>query len=382
MSATVFGSSHPAPRRSAAHHRHRDLHRRSRAARHGARGDPAQPARARPHRADRHRARRQARPACSRSTPPRTPRTCSKPMPCAWLMPELGPENRGLPADRQGHRALRRRRVAVVVAENRYQAQDAARLDRRRLRRRCRRSSIRRKPTCAGRAAASRRHSGQPGVSLDGRRRRRRRRVRQGRRRRQGSHHPAAADSDRDGTAVDAGATGSPATGELTLWNTTQNPHIVRFLGIARHRRARRQAAGGRSGSRRRIRQQDRGVPRRVHRDVLLDETGTPGQMDRDAQRELSGDDARARSRAGGRAGGDARRQDSRTALLGVGGHGRVSLDGGARHPDDPARPDAVGSVRACPRCRKTSTASTRTRRRSRPTAAPAVRRRPSCSSG
>ena len=33
-----------------------------------------------------------------------------------------------------------------------------------------------------------------------------------------------------DGTARRRSRSGARATGELTLWNTTQNPHIVRFL--------------------------------------------------------------------------------------------------------------------------------------------------------
>ena len=65
-----------------------------------------------------------------------------------------------------------------------------------------------------------------------------------------------------------------------------------------------------------------------------------------------------------------------------LGGHGRVPVDGGARHPHDPARADAVGAVPDPARCTRTSTASTRTRRRSRPTAAPGVPRPRSCSSG
>ena len=114
---------------------------------------------------------------------------------------------------------------------------------------------------------------------------------------------------------------------------------------LDRDRRARGQAARDRAGSGRRIRQQDRAVSGRVHRVVLRDAAGAPGEVDRDAQRELHRDDARPRSRPGRRAGGHARRPNHGAAVHRVGRHGRLSLDGGARHPDDPARPDAVRAV-------------------------------------
>ena len=84
---------------------------------HGARGDAAQPARARAHHAASTPAARRLRPAWSRSTPAPTSKGVLKPMPCAWLRAEREPEDRGLPAAREGHRPLRRRPVAVVVAE-------------------------------------------------------------------------------------------------------------------------------------------------------------------------------------------------------------------------------------------------------------------------
>ena len=196
------------------------------------------------------------------------------------------------------------------------------------------------------RAAAARGRRRQPGVSLDGGRRRRRRGVRERRgRRRQGADRPAAADSDRDGAALGALRNGCRATGELTLWNTTQNPHIVRFLvsvvtGVPEDKlRVIAPEVGGGFGSK------IAAVSGRLHHRVLRDEAGPAGEVDRDPQRELPGDDARPRSRAGRGAGGHARRHDPRAALHGLGRHGRVPLDRGARHSDDSSRPDAVGPV-------------------------------------
>ena len=56
----------------------------------------------------------------------------------------------------------------------------------------------------------------------------------------------------------------SGASGELTLWNTTQNPHILRFLCSVVDRSARRQAPRHRARGRRRVRQQDRRVSART----------------------------------------------------------------------------------------------------------------------
>ena len=63
----------------------------------------------------------------------------------------------------------------------------------------------------------------------------------------------------------------------------------------------------------------------------------------------------------------------------GVRRHGRLPLDGRARRPDHPARPDAIRALHHSER-RRTSTGSTPTRRRWTRTAAPAALRRPTCS--
>ena len=137
-----------------------------------------------------------------------------------------------------------------------------------------------------------------------------------------------------------------PATGELTLWNTTQNPHIVRFLcsvvtGVPEDKlRVIAPEVGGGFGSK------IAAYPGELHRGLLLDETRTPGQVDRDAARELPGDDARPRSRC--RTWRLRPRSDgkiTRAPLHGVGRDGRLSLDGCARHSDDSPRLDALGPV-------------------------------------
>ena len=84
-----------------------------------------------------------------------------------------------------------------------------------------------------------------------------------------------------------------PVTGELTLWNTTQNPHIVRFVmslvtGVPEDR-----LRVDRAGSRRRVRQQDPADPGGLHHSLLLDEARASRQVDRDAHGELPVDDAR-----------------------------------------------------------------------------------------
>ena len=84
-------------------------------------------------------------------------------------------------------------------------------------------------------------------------------------------------------TARRAWRSSSPATGELTLWNTTQNPHIVRFLmslvtGVPEDRlRVIAPEVGGGFGSK------IAADPGRLHHGVLLDEARAAGEVDRDA---------------------------------------------------------------------------------------------------
>ena len=87
MRTRIFGSRHPAPRRPAAHHRCGALHRRPHAARHGARGDAAQPARARAHPTHRHQPRAKAAPGVVAVFTGADIDGCCNPTPCAWLLP-------------------------------------------------------------------------------------------------------------------------------------------------------------------------------------------------------------------------------------------------------------------------------------------------------
>ena len=199
------------------------------------------------------------RPACSPSTPRQTPKARSRPCrACGWCP---APISRSAPTrrSRRTSSATSATAVAVVVAETRYQAQDALDL-----------IDVDYEPLPAvvdpaarrrgGRAATASGHRGQPGLSLDGGGRRRRCGVRGGRRGRgQGADRPAAAHSDRDGAAVGGRAVGARDRRADAVEHHPEPAHRpVRLLG--RDRRARRQAARDCAGSRRRIRQQDRAV--------------------------------------------------------------------------------------------------------------------------
>ena len=126
------------------------------------------------------------------------------------------------------------------------------------------------------------------------------------------------------------------ASGELTLWNTTQNPHIVRFLcsvvtGVPEDRlRVIAPEVGGGFGSK------IAALPRRLRHGLLLEDAGAAGQVDREPQRELPGDDARPRSRPGRRAGGHEGRPHHRTAVHRPRRHGRLPVDRRSGHTDHP----------------------------------------------
>jgi CO/xanthine dehydrogenase Mo-binding subunit len=135
------------------------------------------------------------------------------------------------------------------------------------------------------------------------------------------------------------------ASGELTLWNTTQNPHIVAFLcsvvaGVPENKlRVIAPEVGGGFGSK--IAQ----YPGELHGGVLRHASAPAGQVDRDAQRELP-----SPPRTGATT---CRRSRWRPPVMavsprsaeGLGRNGRLSLHRGARHSYIPARPDAVRPV-------------------------------------
>jgi carbon-monoxide dehydrogenase large subunit len=150
------------------------------------------------------------------------------PIPCAWVVP--GSEAKTPPYPPIAIDTVRYvgNAVAIVVATDRYAARDAA-------------DAIEvdyeplpvavesRKATGEGGAAAPRGRAEQCRLPLEGVGRRRRRSLPLRRRRRQGPDRQPAPDSERDRAARGHGAV-DPATGEFTLWVTSQNPHIARFL--------------------------------------------------------------------------------------------------------------------------------------------------------
>ena len=137
----------------------------------------------------------------------------------------------------------------------------------------------------------------------------------------------------------------TPATGELTLWNTTQNPHIVRFImsvvtGVPEDRlRVVAPEVGGGFGSK---------IPQiqgdfitafcsmKLGRPVKWIETRSENYQSTTHGRDHVQEVELAATK-------DGRILGLRCTRLGR--HGRVSLDRGAGHPDHPARVDAVGTV-------------------------------------
>ena len=220
-------------------------------------------------RSHRHQPRRGPRRVSWPSTPAPTPKACCKPMPCAWLLPNANLKVAPYPALAKDVVRYVGDAVAVVVAESPQQAYDALDLIDVELRAAAggRRLAAGGAP---GRAAAARRSPGQSGAST-GRLPAATSRPRS--RRRKSSSRIGFIQQRLIPTAMEprgAVAQYLPATGELTLWNTTQNPHIAAVPHFDGHRRAGRTAARHRAGSRRRVRQQDCADPGRLHHRVLL----------------------------------------------------------------------------------------------------------------
>ena len=150
----------------------------------------------------------------------------------------------------------------------------------------------------------------------------------------------------------------SRPTGELTLWVDQPEPAHRPLPALARHRHPRAQDPRDRAGGGRRLRQQDPALPRR--------------RRWRSSRRRCS--DARS---SGPRPAARTTRPPSTAAITcrtsrwprrsdgtitgaaraAVGQPGRVSLDRVHRHPDHPARPDAVGRLQRSRTSTRTSTA-------------------------
>ncbi len=100
------------------------------------------------------------------------------------------------------------------------------------------------------------------------------------------------------------------ADGELTLWSSTQIPHIVRVLLALTAGHPGAQAADHRTRRRRRVRIEAAVLPRGVHRLGRRPAARPPGQVGRDAQRERAGHPPRPGPAAGDRGRDHQRRQD------------------------------------------------------------------------
>ena len=194
------------------------------------------------------------------------------------------------------------------------------------------------------RSSATRRRSEQPGVPLGHGRRRRRRGVRRRGGRRQGAHPAPEADTERDGAALGRRAVDAGLRRAHALEHDPEPAHRqVPHFGGQRDRRAQDQGDRPRGG--RRVRQQDPLLPRRGHSRVLLDEDRPAREVDGDAQRGLPGHDSRPGPRRGRGAGRRQVGQHHRAQDDGIRRNGRLSVDGRARHPDDPSRPHVRRNV-------------------------------------
>ena len=175
-----------------------------------------------------------------------------QPTPCAWLVPDSDLKVATYPCIAKDVVRYVGDLVAVVVAEDRYAAEDALELievdyeplpaviD----------------PEQAAEDGAPQLHDedqGQPGVPLDRRGWRHRRRLRAGRGRRLRPHHPAAADSERDGDPGGAGQLHHRHRGAGALEHDAEPAYraVPRFRRV---RAGRRQDPGDRAGGGRRVR--------------------------------------------------------------------------------------------------------------------------------
>ena len=269
---------------------------------------------------------RRASRASSQSTRARTPRSALGGLPCAWLIPNSDLKTPAHPAIAKDRVRYVGDAVAVVVAETRYQAEDALEhivveyepLD------------VVINPKEATQAGAPQLHDEAPNnVAFTW----------------------AVAGGDADAAFAEAEVTVSDvitlprlianpmeprsaiaqwvgATGELTLWNTSQNPHIARFLtsvvtGVPEHKiRVIAPEVGGGFGSK---------IP--FYPDEAITafcsmRLGVPGEVDGDPQRELPGYHPGPRPRRRGGNGGQRGREDNRPAHDGLRRAGRLSLDG------------------------------------------------------
>ena len=134
-------------------------------------------------------------------------------------------------------------------------------------------------------------------------------------------------------------------TGQLTLWATSQNPHIHRFLcsvmlKLPEHRiRVIAPEVGGGFGSK------IPAYPDEALVSFAAMELGRPVKWTEDRSRELQGHDPRPRPHPARRDVRHQGRQDHRPPHQGVRRPRRVRIDRGAGHSHDPPRPGVLGRV-------------------------------------
>ena len=207
------------------------------------------------------------------------------PIPCAWVIPDSDVKAVAYPAVAKDVVRYAGDAVAVVVAEDRYQAEDALEL-----------IEVSYEPLSATVNPEASLKDGAPQLHEDAPNNQ--------------AFHWVAAGGDTDSAFESAEvvvkdtiiqqklipnameprsaiASYLSSMGELTLWNTTQNPHIAPVRDLPGHRHRRAQDSGNRAGSGRRVRQQDCRVPLGNDCRLLFDAVGPPGQVDRDPHREL-----------------------------------------------------------------------------------------------
>ena len=299
-------------------------------------------------------------------------------VPVGWLLPDLKtPAHPILAADTVRYVGDG---VAVVVAEDRYQAQRRRRAGGGRLRDRCRRSSTPpAPPPTARRRSTTRRRATSPSTGSSATPRRPR------------PPSPPPPTRPRSSCATTACCRNAiepraclaeydATTGELTLRMTTQNPHVHRLLmtpGVAQPAGA--QDPGDRPRGGRRLRLQDPPLPRRGDRH-LLRHAARAGRSSGSPTRTRGQPDRRPRPRPRHPRPSMALDEDGKIIGLRVetyAAHGRLPVDLRALRADLPLRHPAVGAVRHPGDPRAGDRRRSPTPRRSTPTAAPAGPRRP-----
>ena len=303
------------------------------------------------------------------------------PMPCAWIIPDSEVKAVAYPPMAQDTVRYVGDAVAVVVAENRYQAEDALELIR---------VDYEPLPAVVNPEAAL--QEGAPQLHPDAPNNQ--------------AFHWIAAGGDTDAAFADpaavvvrdtiiqqklipnpmeprsAIASYLPAMGELTLWNTSQNPHIARFItclvtGIPEHKiRVIAPEVGGGFGSK------NRRLSLGNDCRLLRDEVGPAGQVDRNPVGELCRHDPRPRSCGICGNGGDPGRAHYRRPQRGLCRNGRLSLYRRPGHSHYPARADVFRPLRYSPHQSRYLRLLYQHHPRSKPIAGPAGPKPLSCWNG